>query len=177
MLNVFVAEKATATIFKSRTCANPSTTERAYLTLARNWTTVVEVNSAGWRPTLSCPLLGYKSRRAEETRHTYNALEQLWSRRQFSRSEATSPRTNGLSSACFPREWVARCEIFVSRADVRLCMWPLNLSFSSFHRRYKHKSLSDVKTNKQTQASTETVHRVETNKRNTARANRGKWKN
>lgn len=48
MLNVFVAEKATATIFKSRTFANPSTTERAYLTLARNWTTVVtEVNSAG----------------------------------------------------------------------------------------------------------------------------------
>ena len=75
-------------------------------------------------PTIPSSGHGYKSRTFEEFCHTYNALEQLWSRRQFSRGEANSPRTNRLSFACFPREWVARCSIFVSRADLRSRLWP-----------------------------------------------------
>jgi len=79
-------------------------------------------------PTIPSSGHGYKSRTFEEFCHTYNALEQLWSRRQFSRGEANSPRTNRLSFACFPREWVARCSIFVSWADLRSRLWPFKLT-------------------------------------------------
>ena len=74
-----------------------------------NWTREHWVLKANKHPTIESLPHGYKSRKVEEFYHTYNALEQLWSRRQFSRSEANSPRTNWLSFACFLLEWVARC--------------------------------------------------------------------
>ena len=95
-----------------------------------NWTRGNSFKTTNKHPTIPSSRHGYKSRKFEEICHTYNALEQLWSGRQFSRSEANSPRTNRPSFACFPREWVARCSIFVSRADLRSRLWPSKLTTS-----------------------------------------------
>lgn len=39
-------------------------------------------------PITQCYLVSYKSKQFKDVLHTYNALEELWSCRQFSQSEA-----------------------------------------------------------------------------------------